>query len=42
MSEQDVIGYLRAREITLTYHPRTRALQADTPGAVATVIGRAS
>jgi hypothetical protein len=41
-SDQDVIGYLLARQITLTYDPRTRVLQADTPEAVMTVIGNAS
>jgi hypothetical protein len=41
-SEQDVIGYLRARQITLTYDPMTATLRADTPDAVTTVIGRAS
>jgi site-specific DNA recombinase len=41
-SDQDVIGYLRARQITLTYDPRTGTLQADTPEAVMTVIGHAS
>jgi len=41
-SEQDVIGYLRAREITLIYDPRTKTLQADSPGTVTTVTGRAS
>jgi hypothetical protein len=42
VSEDDVITCLRAHEITLIYDPRTRTLQADTPEAVATVIGRAS
>jgi hypothetical protein len=37
-----VIGYLRARQITLTYDPRTGTLQADTPEAVTIVIGHAS
>ena len=41
-SDQDVIGYLRARQITLTYEPRTGTLQAGTPEAVTTVIGHAS
>jgi len=41
-SEQDVISYLRSRQITLTYDPRAGTLQADTPQAVTTVIGRAS
>jgi len=41
-SDEDVIGYLRARQITLTYDPRTGILQADTPEAVTTVIGHAS
>ena len=41
-SDQDVIGYLRARRITLTYDPRTGTLQADTPEAATTVIGHAS
>ncbi len=30
-SEEDVIGYLRAREITVTYDPRTKTLRADAP-----------
>jgi site-specific DNA recombinase len=42
VSEEDVITCLCAREIALIYEPRTRTLQADTPEAVATVIGRAS
>ena len=42
VTDQDVIGYLRARQITLTYDPRTGTLQADTPEAVTTVIGHAS
>jgi site-specific DNA recombinase len=42
VSEQDVVGCLRASETTLTYDPRTKTLQADTPEAVATVTGRAS
>ena len=37
-----MIGYLRARQITLIYDPRTGTLQADTPEAVTTVIGHAS
>jgi len=41
-SDEDIIGYLRARQITLTYDPRTGTLQADTPEAVTTVIGHAS
>ena len=41
-SDEDVIGYLRARQITLTYDPRTGTLQADTPKAVTAVIGHAS
>ena len=41
-SEQDVVGYLRAREITLIYDPRTKTLQADPPDAVTTIISRAS
>ena len=41
-SGQDVIGYLRTRQITLTYDPRTGTLQADTPAAVTTVIDYAS
>jgi hypothetical protein len=39
---EDVIGYLRARQITLTYDPRTGILRADMPEAVTTVIGHAS
>jgi site-specific DNA recombinase len=41
-SDQDVIGHLRAWQITLTYDPRTGTLQADAPAAVTTVIGHAS
>ena len=41
-SEEDVIGYLHARQITLTYDPQTGTLQADTPDAVTAVIGQAS
>jgi site-specific DNA recombinase len=42
VSDEDVIGYLRARRITLTYDPRTGTLQAGTPEAVTAVIGHAS
>jgi hypothetical protein len=42
IAEQDVISHLRARQITLTYDPRTKTLQADQPQAVTTVTGRAS
>jgi len=42
VSDEDVIGYLRAREITLIYDPRTKTLRPDSPGAVTTVTGRAS
>ena len=42
VSAEKVIGYLRAREITLTYDPQAATLRADTPDAVTTVIGRAS
>jgi site-specific DNA recombinase len=42
LGAEDAIGHLRSREITVTYHPRTKTLQADTPEAVTTVIGRAS
>jgi hypothetical protein len=38
----NAIGHLRSREITVTCHPRAKTLQADTPEAVTTVIGRAS
>jgi site-specific DNA recombinase len=41
-SDEDVIAYLRARKITLTYHPATGTLQADTPGDAKAVIGLAS
>ncbi len=41
-SDEDVIGYLRTRQITLTYDPRTATLQADTSDAVTTVIGHAT
>jgi hypothetical protein len=43
VNQEDAIGYLRARQITLTYDAQTRTLQADTPEAVTTVVtGRAS
>src|SRR5207237_655347 len=42
VSEQDVIGYLRTREITLTYDPQAKTLLPDTPKAMTTLIGRAS
>jgi site-specific DNA recombinase len=42
VSDEDAIGYLRTRQITLTYDPRTGTLQAGTPEAVTTVIGHAS
>jgi site-specific DNA recombinase len=42
VSGLDVIGYLRAREITLTYDPQAKTLLADTPEAPVTVIGNAS
>jgi hypothetical protein len=42
VSDQDVIGYLRPRQIMLTYAPGPGPLQADTPAAVTTVIGHAS
>jgi cation transport regulator ChaC len=42
VSDEEVIGYLRAREITLTYHPRTGTLQAGTHEAVKTIIRKAS
>jgi site-specific DNA recombinase len=41
-SDEDVIGYLRTRQITLTYDPRTGTLRADNPKAVTTVIGHTS
>jgi len=41
-SDQDVISYLRARQITLTYHPATGTLQTDTPEDAKAVIGLAS
>jgi len=41
-SAEDAIGYLRTRQITLTYDPRTGTLQAGTPDAVTAVIGHAS
>ena len=40
--DDDVIGYLRARKITLTYYPATVTLRADTPGEVKAVIGPVS
>jgi hypothetical protein len=39
---EDATGYLRARQITLTYHPHTRTLQADPGGTVATITGHPS
>ena len=42
VSDEDVIGYLRAQQITLTYDPRTGTLQADAPEAATTLIGHAS
>jgi site-specific DNA recombinase len=44
VSGQDVISYLRAHEVTLTYDPQTGTLHADGPRAVTltTVISRAS
>jgi site-specific DNA recombinase len=42
VSAENVTGYLRAREITLSYDPRTAILRADTPDAVTAVIGHAS
>ena len=41
-SAENVIGYLHARQVTLTYHPATGTLQADTQGNVKAVIGLAS
>jgi len=41
-SEEDVISYLYARQITLTYHPATGTLQADAPEDAKAVIGLAS
>jgi DNA invertase Pin-like site-specific DNA recombinase len=42
VSEQDLIGCLRVRKITLTYDPRTKTLKADTHEAVTTITSRAS
>ncbi|MGH3404902.1 MAG: recombinase family protein [Streptosporangiaceae bacterium] len=42
VSDEDAIGYLRTRQIALTYDPRTGTLQAGTPEAVTTAIGHAS
>ena len=42
VSEHDLIGCLRAREITLIYDPHTKTLQADTPKAAAAITSRAS
>ena len=42
VSDQDLIGCLRARKITLTYDPRTKTLKADTHEAVTTITSRAS
>lgn len=41
-SEEDVIGYLRVRQISFTYHPATGTLQADTAEDAKAVIGPAS
>lgn len=38
VSEDNVIACLRAREITLTYDPRTGSLRSDTPDAVTTTV----
>jgi hypothetical protein len=40
--QADVIGDLRSRQVTLTYHPQTGILQADTARAVTVMIDRAS
>jgi site-specific DNA recombinase len=42
VTEEDVIAYLRARQITLTYDPRTATLRSDTPERVTATIGQAS
>lgn len=42
VSEQDLLGCLRARQISLIYDPRTKTLQANTSEAVTTVTRRAS
>jgi site-specific DNA recombinase len=42
LSDADMASDLHAREITLTYDPRTATLRADIPGAVTIGIGRAS
>jgi len=42
VSAEEAIGHLRSREITVTYHPQAKTLQADTPEAVTTITGRAS
>jgi hypothetical protein len=42
VTDEDLTGYLRACEITLTYDPRAKTLRPDTPRAVTTIIGRAS
>ncbi|WP_433330151.1 recombinase family protein [Spirillospora sp. CA-294931] len=41
LGAEDVIAYLRAHGITLTYDPETRALRTDTPKAVKVIIDRA-
>ena len=41
-SAENVIAYLRARQVTLTYHPGTGTLQADTPEDAKVVIDLAS
>jgi hypothetical protein len=40
-SAEDVIGYLRGHRITLTWDPTAEALQAGTPEATKTIIGKA-
>jgi len=42
VSDHDLIACLRARQITLTYDPRTKTLHADSPDAVTTVACHAS
>ena len=41
-SHEDVIGYLREREITLTYDPDADTLRAGTPAATQTITLKAS
>jgi site-specific DNA recombinase len=41
-SSEDMISWLRARQITLTYHPQATTLHADAAGAETTAAGHAT